>query len=121
MFAGLEGGDGVFGVYEIGRGDDDRVKIGDLGEHLAVIFVGLRIVAEFFKQTLGIGAVVAPDVDDGFEADAGDFEGGVSEDAALFAAADEGDVELVGFGDDFGAAGDVGRGGDEGPELGARA
>ena len=111
----------MFGVYEIGRGDDDRVEIGDLGEHLAVIFVGLRVVAEFFEETLSVSAVVTPDIDDGFEADAGDFEGGVGEDAALFAAADEGDVELVGLGDDFSAASDVRRGGDEGPELGARA
>ena len=85
---------------------------------------GGRALAVVKANAYGHGAVpcaqALADIADGFEAHAGDFQRGVDQDAALFAAADDGHVDLVGP-RGVGAAGDVGSRGDEGAELGARA
>jgi len=95
-------------VLEVGRRDDDGVEILHVGEELAVILVGDGLVAELLEEALGAREIVGPDVAHRLEADARDREGGVGEDAALLAATDEGDVDLISFGAGLGGAGDVG-------------
>ena len=120
VLADLESGDGVFGVLEVGRRDNHGVDILHGGEQLAVVLERLRIVAELLQDVLCVVAVDGPDIADGFETDAGDFQRSIDENAALFTAADDSHVDLIGS-RAVGTAGDVGSGGDKSSELGARA
>ena len=120
VLAGLVCGDGVFGVLEVGRRDNHGVEILHGGEQLAVVLERLRIVTELLQDVLCVVAVDGPDIANGFEADTGDFQRSIDQNAALFTAADDGHVNLIGS-RAVGTAGDVGSGGDKGSELGARA
>ena len=94
--AGFEAFHGVRRVPEIRGGDDDGVEAFLGGEHFVDVRVALGRVA-LEGADLGHAAleVVVPDVADGLEVEAGDVGHGLEQDAALFADADEGDVDLV--------------------------
>jgi hypothetical protein len=99
----VEGGDGDRRVHPVGRGDDDGVEV-FLVQHFLVVFIGGDVVLQCAKPVAVECELVGPDVADGLEADVFGFvefgaEYGVHGKAlALFAEADEADVEGVGFG-----------------------
>ena len=96
VLAGLEAVDRVLRVPEVGRGDDDRVELLLLVEHLAVVLVAVDLVLELLHRVDGAPLVVLrPDVAHRAEPQAGDAEHRLGQHLALGARAEEGHVDLL--------------------------
>jgi len=61
----------MFGVHEVGRGNNDRVEVLFLIEHLLVVLIGVVLVPVLSQASGAVVAVVGPDVTNRLEADAG--------------------------------------------------
>ena len=95
VLAGLQAVDGVRGVPEVGRRDDDRVEVLLLVEHLPVVFVPVDLELELLEGVHDpLLVVLRPDVAHRPEAQAGDPEHGVEQHLPLGPRAEEGDVDL---------------------------
>ncbi|MGD0744793.1 MAG: hypothetical protein ABSA45_06525 [Verrucomicrobiota bacterium] len=100
MESRLEAGVGNGCVPEIRRGHDNGLQILFPRQQVLIIFVGPHLHTERIQVTLAVSARVWPDVHDGDEPDAVDFQKRFQQHAALRAEADERDVDFVvrGFG-----------------------
>ena len=99
VLAGLQTVDRVLRVPEVGGGDDDRVELLLLLEHLAVVLVAADLVLEP-RETVDdpLLVVLGPDVAHCAEAQAGDPEHRVGQHLALGSRAEEGHVDLLQIG-----------------------
>ena len=102
VLAGFQAVNRVLRVPEVGRGDDDRVELFLLVEHLAVVFVAVGLLLEPLEGVDDAPLVVfSPDVAHRTEAQARDAEHRLHQHLALCASADQRDVDRL----------EVGRGG----------
>ena len=95
--SGLHAGDGVLGVPEVGRRDDDRVDVALLlVEHLFVVDIGVVLVPVAIQQARYALLVVSlPNVADSLELDVRDLEAGFHQDLPLGAGAEQGHVDVL--------------------------
>jgi hypothetical protein len=95
---GFHAGDGMFGVPEIGRGDDDRVQVVlFLVQQFFVIHVGVIRLAAFGKQAGDAPLVVLrPDIANRREADVGNLHGCVEQHLPFRSGPDERHAQFVG-------------------------
>ena len=96
VFAGLQAIDRVLRVPEVRSRDDHRVELFLLVEHLAVVFVGVRIVLEALEAVDDAFLVVlSPHVADRPEAQARNAQHRVGQHLALGSRTEEGDIDLL--------------------------
>jgi hypothetical protein len=95
VLARLETVHGVGGVPEVGGGDDDRVEILLLVEHLAVVFVAVDVELVFLEDSdRSLLVVLRPDVTHRPEAEPRDPQHGIEENLPLGSRPEEGHVHL---------------------------
>ncbi len=96
VLASLQGVDRVPRVPEVGRGDDHRVELFFLVEHLAVVLIAIRFLLEPLQGVDDPALVVlGPDVAHRAESDARDAEHRLHEHLALGTGAEQRDVDLL--------------------------
>jgi len=84
---------------EIRRGNDHRVQILFLREHVLIVGVGVQLVPVLLQKTIRtLQIVLAPDIAHGLESDIGDLQAGVQEHLSLRSRSDQGNVHFVGGG-----------------------
>ncbi len=96
VLAGLQAVHGVLRVPEVGSGDDDRVELLLLVEHLPVVFVPVHVELELPQGVdHALLVVLLPDVAHGAEAQAGDAQHGVQQHLSLRPRAEQRHVDLA--------------------------